>query len=63
MGADEVEKLDEFSCAAMLQQRRYDPEILPSLEAYVDAQCAEQHYDPDANLAVLKLYQCRSGLQ
>ncbi len=57
MGADAVEKLDEFSCAALLQQRLYDPAILPSLEAYVDSQCAEQLYDLECNLAVLKLYQ------
>ena len=36
---------------------RYNLEILPVLEAYVARQCAENTYDLDANLAVLKLYQ------
>ena len=45
------------SAAALLQKERYNPEILPKLEAYVEAQCKENTYDLDANLAVLKLYQ------
>ena len=36
---------------------RYDPAILPKLEAHVDAQCASQSYDLEPNLATLKLYQ------
>ena len=45
------------SAAALLASSRYDPAIIPQLEAYVDAQCASQTYDLDANLALLKLYQ------
>jgi len=45
------------TCAALLSKQRYNPEILPQLEAYVAAQCEGGTYDLDANLAVLKLYQ------
>eukprot|EP00871_Galdieria_phlegrea_P003523 jgi/Galph1/4171/GphlegSOOS_G2793.1 len=41
----------------LLQSRRYDPDILPELEQYVQAQVKEGTYDGDANLACLKLYQ------
>jgi len=37
--------------------QRYDPAILPQLEAHVEAQCASQSYDLEPNLATLKLYQ------
>lgn len=49
----------EGEVLTLLQTRRYDPEILPTLEAYVDHQVAAgaSHVDPDSNLAVLKLYQ------
>lgn len=49
----------ESEVLTLLQTRRYDPEILPTLEAYVDHQVAAgaSHVDPDSNLAVLKLYQ------
>lgn len=49
----------ENEVIALLQTRRYDPAILPRLEAYVDAQVAggRSANDPDSNLAVLKLYQ------
>jgi len=36
---------------------RYNPENLNILERYVEAQAAENTYDLEANLAVLKLYQ------
>ncbi|KAI5710205.1 eukaryotic translation initiation factor 3 subunit K [Diaphorina citri] len=36
---------------------RYNPEHLSTLEKYVEVQCAENVYDLEANLAVLKLYQ------
>ena len=49
--------LTQASCAKLLETSRYDSAILPQLEAYVDAQCASQSYDLDANLATLKLYQ------
>jgi len=49
--------LDTESCAALLEEQRYNPDILPRLEAYVNAQCANNTYDIDGNLAVLKLYQ------
>mmetsp|Transcript_145955 Transcript_145955/g.254683 ORF Transcript_145955/g.254683 Transcript_145955/m.254683 type:complete len:220 (+) Transcript_145955:96-755(+) len=35
---------------------RYDVEILPELETYLEEQLSEGHYDIDANLAILKLY-------
>lgn len=54
MGAD---ALTTESCAALLLKQRYNPDILPQLEAYVAAQCAQSTYDLDCNLAVLKLYQ------
>merc|ERR1712087_1040243 len=44
-------------CAELLAQQRYNPDILPALEEYVTAQCADGTYDLDCNLAVLKLYQ------
>jgi translation initiation factor 3 subunit K len=36
---------------------RYNPENLTRLELYVEEQAAENHYDLEANLAILKLYQ------
>jgi translation initiation factor 3 subunit K len=36
---------------------RYNPENLQTLEHYVEMQARENVYDPEANLAVLKLYQ------
>ena len=41
----------------LLAASRYDPAILPQLEAYVEAQCASGSYDSEANMAALKLYQ------
>merc|ERR1712087_79614 len=52
-----VPEMDGASCAALLAKQRYNPDILPELEAFVDAQCANASYDLDCNLAVLKLYQ------
>ena len=49
--------LDKASCAELLSKQRYNPEVLPQLEAYVGEQCAKGSYDLEANLAVLKLYQ------
>jgi len=40
---------------------RYNPENLPVLERYVENQAAENVYDLEANLAVLKLYQFNPG--
>jgi len=45
------------SCKELLAKQRYNPDILPQLEAYVKAQAANNTYDIDCNLAVLKLYQ------
>ncbi|XP_070181348.1 eukaryotic translation initiation factor 3 subunit K-like isoform X2 [Littorina saxatilis] len=39
----------------------YNPENLPTLERYVQMQAAENTYDIEANLAVLKLYQFNPG--
>lgn len=36
---------------------RYNPENLTRLELYVEEQAVENHYDLEANLAILKLYQ------
>jgi len=47
----------EQEVTGLLQTRRYDPEILPRLEAYVAQQVALNKYDSDANMAVMKLYQ------
>ena len=49
--------LTPATAKALLEKQRYDAAILPQLEAYVDAQCASQSYDLEANLATLKLYQ------
>merc|ERR1719399_2301697 len=40
---------------------RYDIEILPQLEAYLDEQLSEATYDLEANLAILKLYLLNPG--
>lgn len=37
--------------------RRYNPEIIETLEEYVTFQCNGDGYDFEANLALLKLYQ------
>lgn len=50
------EKL-ETEVEKLLQGRRYDPEILPKLEEFVEYQVTRQFVDSDTNLAVLKLYQ------
>ena len=50
------------SCAALLAKQRYNPDILPQLEAYIKAQAAKNTYDIDCNLAVLKLYQFHPDL-
>ena len=42
---------------ALIKESRYDLEILPELEAYVEHQAATNAYDLEANLACLKLYQ------
>ena len=53
MGGDNLAE----TCTALLSKQRYNPEILPQLEAFVAEQCAKNTYDLDCNLAVLKLYQ------
>lgn len=47
----------EAEVMMLLQSRRYDPEILPKLEEFVDWQVAHKFCDQGANLAILKLYQ------
>lgn len=49
----------EEEVSGLLQSSRYNPDILPRLEAYVDHQLTSgrAHVDSDANIAVLKLYQ------
>jgi len=41
----------------LIEKERYNPAILPQLEAYVEEQVTGGTYDREANLAVLKLYQ------
>ena len=52
--ADEIKEL--------ITSSRYDPVILPKLEAYVDSQASANTYDLEANLACLKLYQVLSSV-
>lgn len=47
----------ENEVMGLLQNRRYDPEILPRLEEFVSYQVSHRFCDPDVNMAVLKLYQ------
>lgn len=47
----------EQEVLTLLQNQRYDPNILPRLEEFVDLQVAQEFSDAEANLAVLKLYQ------
>lgn len=47
----------ETEVMQLLQVRRYDPEILPRLEDFVNYQVDNEFCDSGANLAVLKLYQ------
>merc|ERR1712216_83435 len=49
--------LDRDSVATLLEEKRYDPSITPQLEEYVADQVNNEHYDLDANLALLKFYQ------
>lgn len=41
----------------LLQNRRYDPEILPHLEKYVNEEVEKRTYNSDVNFAVLQFYQ------
>lgn len=52
----EIETL-EVEIIRLLRTNRYDPAILPRLEEFVSYQGSNGFCDPDANLAVLKLYQ------
>lgn len=40
---------------------RYNPEVIGTLESYVEYQAEGECYDFEANLALLKLYQFRPG--
>lgn len=51
-----VEALEQ-DVVHLLHTKRYDPSILPRLELFINYQVQNNFYDPDANLAVLKLYQ------
>jgi len=42
---------------SLIETNRYNPEILPQLETFVQAQIDAKAYHLEANLAVLKLYQ------
>lgn len=41
---------------------RYNPENMELLVDYLDSQCKNNHYDLEANLAILKLYQFNPGM-
>ena len=56
VGASRVDSMPDI--ASLLATKRYDPAILPELEAHV----ATDKYDLEANLAVLKLYQFQPEL-
>ena len=45
------------SIQQLLLTKRFEPEIIPTLEDHLRAQCEQQTYDKEANLALLKLYQ------
>lgn len=47
----------EEEVVGLLQSQRYNAEILPRLEEFVNYQVAHEFSDSEANLAVLKLYQ------
>ncbi len=47
----------EAEVRELLQRHRYDPEILPKLEEFVEYQVSQGFVDSGTNLAVLKLYQ------
>eukprot|EP01097_Dermamoeba_algensis_P005270 TRINITY_DN3343_c0_g1_i3.p1 TRINITY_DN3343_c0_g1~~TRINITY_DN3343_c0_g1_i3.p1 ORF type:complete len:225 (+),score=47.83 TRINITY_DN3343_c0_g1_i3:33-677(+) len=49
--------MDAKAIAQLLERSRYNVDILPDLEAYLDKQLNEKTYDLEANLAILKLYQ------
>ena len=49
--------MPQQTTSPLTESNRYDPSIVPQLEAYVETQCADQTYDIEANLALLKLYQ------
>jgi translation initiation factor 3 subunit K len=42
---------------SLIEANRYSSDIIPELEKYVHEQVAGRHYDLEANLALLKLYQ------
>eukprot|EP00163_Fabomonas_tropica_P027590 TRINITY_DN535_c0_g1_i2.p1 TRINITY_DN535_c0_g1~~TRINITY_DN535_c0_g1_i2.p1 ORF type:complete len:101 (-),score=7.73 TRINITY_DN535_c0_g1_i2:347-649(-) len=43
--------------ASLIEVNRYNPNVLPQLEAHVASQIENNSYDIEANLCVLKLYQ------
>merc|ERR1712216_526657 len=56
MGSPEaMSSQEEIEC--MLDEDRYNPEIVPTLENYLKSQVKESTYDLDANLALFKFYQ------
>lgn len=57
MDGDNGEYDLEAEVMSLLQKQRYNPEILPKLEEFVDYQVSHNFCDSGANLAVLKLYQ------
>eukprot|EP00736_Rhodelphis_marinus_P010424 Rmarinus@m.17262 len=42
---------------ALITYHRYEPEIIPHLEADIESQCQNNDYHAETNLALLKLYQ------
>lgn len=46
----------------LIDSNRYNVEILPQLESYVQHQVDKQTYHLEANLTVLKFYQFHPGI-
>lgn len=57
MATEGADQALEEEVLSLLQNSRYDPNILPRLEEFVDHQVERGFNDAEANLAVLKLYQ------
>lgn len=47
-----------FSIDQLVAVNAYNPDILPELEQYVREQVSQRTYNLDANLALLRFYQC-----
>merc|ERR1711865_61250 len=57
MGLADIVMSSQEEIECMLDEDRYNPEIVPTLEKYLKSQASGDTYDLDANLALLKFYQ------